>query len=97
VKRPKPVHRSTFGSPYIAHRLYRLAVIQHGEDHPAARAAYGRWMACRGTVPCTIHGPAYVAWLREHGGMFAGYHNRHKRRRTRRQLAALAAAEGTNR
>jgi hypothetical protein len=106
----KPVHRSTFGSRYFAHRLYQQARSKHGVDHVATRAALGRLYACRDTCFALDDiGRAYLktdfvaslAFHRESGN--AGYLNRTHRKNERRKLraalahyrAAPAAAEGT--
>ena len=50
-----------------------------GEDHPATRAAFGRYVAASGGGPPQSHGlPAWVAWGRE---LTPGYLNRSSRRR----------------
>jgi hypothetical protein len=88
--------RSTFGSSYIALKVYRREVAARGsENHPAARAAFGRWMACRGSpAPSeSIGAPASVGYLRELArdstyASYRGHWNRHQRRHAARQLGA---------
>lgn len=68
------------GSPALARMRWRGLVDEHGEDHPAARAALGRYLALRGWVPQRgLKTPEAVAWLRASGAI-AGYRNRRERR-----------------
>lgn len=75
------VGRSTYGSAGVARYRVVTAELALGADHPATRAATGRWLARRGNVTqlgaTTIEA---VAWHRE-SGADPGYMNRTARKR----------------
>jgi hypothetical protein len=81
--------RSTYGSPAIARLRWMQLRHQLGDDHPAARAALGRWLVYRKWTPQRgLFTPEAIAWHRESRAA-AGYMNRSERRR----LTALIAAQ----
>jgi hypothetical protein len=66
-----------------ARRDHVRAAAQHGEDHPAARAALGRLWFYLGRVPQVgLASIEAIAWARESGGMQRPRWNRSQRRHT---------------
>lgn len=74
------IPRSTYGSVGLA--AWRATALEAalGADHPATRAAPGRWRALAGHLPQKYVHPSIeaVAWHREMGER--GLHNRSMRR-----------------
>lgn len=67
-------------------RDHRAAVALHGEDHPAARAAYGRMLAHFNWAPQRgLNTPEAISWHRETGAD-PGYMNRTHRRHRAAQV-----------
>lgn len=78
----------TYSSPGLWNSRRLLAVKRFGADHPATRAALGRQLETRGSVPQRgLTTPEAIAWHRASGADY-GYMNRSHRR-------ALAATQAT--
>jgi hypothetical protein len=80
----------TYSSPGLWNSRRLLAAKSLGDDHPAARAALGRQLEARGSVPQRgLATPEAVAWHRA-SGADRGYMNRSHRRAIARRAGALA-------
>jgi hypothetical protein len=71
IKRPR-----TFPSKGLTTARYKILRERHGDDHPATRAAYGRFLFYLRHVPQVDSvTPEAIAWRRESGAA-PGYLNR---------------------
>jgi len=77
---PPRQHASRIVGRVRAMRELDAANELHGADHPATRAARGRYLYYLGSVPQRgAESPEAVAWFRE-SGISPGYLNRARRR-----------------
>jgi hypothetical protein len=73
-----------------ARRSLATAITAHGAEHPAARAALGRWWFYLGRVPqAGLASIEAVAWARESGGELRPRWNRSQRRHAAQKMASV--------